>query len=193
MKIILVRHGECEDNVKLSEDRDSKLTQRGRKQVEHLANRLKDYKISEIYTSNLIRAKETSEIISKKIKVPIKGNFQELNEYSGKHLKKKIITLFNFRLKKLKRLLGKLAQEKEKDKTILIVAHGIANRIIIGSLLKFPISKQILRFTQDNACVNFLSWNEKYKNWCAWSVNDVSHIPIHLRNSEELNFYKNRK
>jgi broad specificity phosphatase PhoE len=194
MKIILVRHGECESNLEIkSKNRDSDLTQRGKKQIEYLANRLKDYKISEIYSSNLIRSKESAKIISKKIKVPVKGSFPELDEYSTNHVKKKLITLFSLRLKKLKRLLKKISKNKDEDKIVLIVAHGVTNRIIMAYFLKLPISKHLMRFSQDNACINFLSWNKKHKNWNAWFVNDFSHVPTHLRNSHELNFTKSKK
>lgn len=193
MKIILIRHGESESNVGINTKKDSPLTERGKKQVEHLADRLKQYRISEIYCSNLIRAKQTAEIISKKIKAPIKGHFSELNEYSSKHLKNKIITLFHLRLKKLKKLLKNISKEKRQEKVILISSHGVANRIIIGYLLKISLSKKLLRLTQDNACINFLSWNQEHKNWSLWSVNDSEHLPKDLRNSQEINFLKNNK
>ena len=54
------------------------LTEKGRIQAKYLGNRLKKQSISEIYTSNLERSKQTAEIISKIIKVPIKENFEEL-------------------------------------------------------------------------------------------------------------------
>ncbi len=193
MKIILIRHGESEQNAKINDNEDSYLTTNGKKQAEHLAVRLKGYNISEIYSSNLIRAKQTAEIISKKIKIPIKGFFSELNEYKRNHLKKKLLTLFSPRLKKLRKLLNNLSEDKEQDKTILIVSHGIANRIILGYLLGLGISKGLFRLAQYNTCINFLYWNKQYKNWSAWSTNDISHLPAKLRNSEEINFLKVKK
>ncbi len=193
MKIILIRHGESESNVGINTRKNSPLTQRGKKQVEHLAERLKQYGISEIYCSNLIRAEQTAEIISKKIKVPIKGHFPELSEYSSKDLKNKFKTLFNLRLKKLKKLLKDISKQKKEEKVILISSHGVANRIIIGYLLKIPLSRKLLRLTQDNACINFLSWNKEHKNWSLWSVNDSEHLPKKLRNSQEINFLNTKK
>src|SRR4030067_2474104 len=108
MRIIFVRHGESENNAKLTSEEDSSITRRGKLQAEHLGKDLKKQDISTIYTSNLLRARETGEILSKIIKVPIKGNFEELGEYSGKYLRSRLKLLFNKRLKRLKKLLDKI-------------------------------------------------------------------------------------
>ncbi|MBI4116268.1 histidine phosphatase family protein [Candidatus Pacearchaeota archaeon] len=181
MKIILARHGESEHNAKLTEDKDSILTERGRMHTAYLGKKLKKENISEVYASNLKRAKETAGIISKIIKVPVKYFFRELDEYSGKNLKFAIIGLFNLRLRKLKKILNKISKEREKDKTILIVAHGITNRIIIGHLLQMPLKKQLLSLWQHNTGLNVLSWNKDHKNWGLESLNDLSHLPKRLK------------
>src|SRR3989344_209183 len=133
MKIILIRHGESEHNAKITLSRDSKLTKKGEIQAKHLGEKIKNkkIKIDKIYTSNLIRSKQTAEIISKIVKVPIKKNFEELNEYPSVNLKSFFVRLLNMRLVKLKRLLAEITKNRRKDKTILVVAHGITNRIIM--------------------------------------------------------------
>ena len=183
MKIILVRHGESEHNAGKTESKDSKLTKRGEIQARHLGGKLKKekIKISEIYTSHLIRSKQTAEIISKIIKVPVKKEFTELNEYHEKFLKIPLIKYFNLRIGKLKKLLKKITKDREKDKTIMIVAHGITNRIIIGHLLKIPIGKKLLRFVHHNVGLSTLRWNKKHKDWMLESMNDVSHLPRRLK------------
>lgn len=180
MKIILVRHGESEANKGLTEHEDSPLTKKGRIQAEHVGRSLKRQKISAIYTSNLSRAKETGEIISKIIKVPVKSPFEEFDEYSHKVLRYKLKLLFNKRLRRLKKLLDKISKEKEKDKTIVIVAHGITNKIILGYLMQLPLKKQLLRFRQHNTCINILSWNKDFNNWNLECMNDISHLPSRL-------------
>ena len=180
MRIIFVRHGESENNAKLTSEEDSSITRRGKLQAEHLGKDLKKQDISTIYTSNLLRARETGEILSKIIKVPIKGNFEELGEYSGKYLRSRLKLLFNKRLKRLKKLLDKISKDREKDKTILIVAHGITNKIIIGYLLQIPLRRQLLRLTQHNTCINIMSWNKHYNNWTLESMNNVAHLPKKL-------------
>lgn len=190
MNIIFVRHGESEHNAKVTEVSDCKLTEIGKKQAETLGNRLKKYKISDVYTSNLLRAKETGEIISEILNVPIKENLEELDEYSSKHLMYIFRALFrrktNKRLKKLKRFLNKISKGRNEDKTILIVAHGITNRIIMGYLSQIPLRRQLLRFSQENTCLNILQWKEEYKNWNINCVNDIEHLPIKLRDNHTL-------
>ncbi len=73
-KIYFTRHGETEDNVisRLSTlPPGPSLTQHGRDQAEELKKNLADLKISKIYSSPLIRAVETSEIINQKYNVEI--------------------------------------------------------------------------------------------------------------------------
>jgi 2,3-bisphosphoglycerate-dependent phosphoglycerate mutase len=67
MKLILIRHGESEgDLLNVHEGRaDFQLTGNGRDQARRLAAHLKDtYKIDKIYSSPLLRARETAEIIA---------------------------------------------------------------------------------------------------------------------------------
>ena len=61
MKLILVRHGETEENVKKINQghRPGKLTALGKEQANKLAQQLKDEKIDVIYCSDLKRTKDT--------------------------------------------------------------------------------------------------------------------------------------
>jgi broad specificity phosphatase PhoE len=177
MRILFVRHGESEHNVGKSKDYDSLLTSRGRKQAAALGRRLKKEKISVIYTSNLKRTKETGKIVSKMIGVPIKANFEELNEYSPR-------VILNFlgrfsevgRRRKLKKWVRELKKRREKDETVLIVAHGITNRILMSYFMGFPLRKSLVCLTQNNTCINVLEWNKVYKNWNLNSMNDSAHV-----------------
>ncbi len=190
MNIIFVRHGESAHNAKISEEGNSSLTEKGRKQAELLGKRLRKYKISTIYTSNLLRAKETGEIISKILKIPVKENLEELDEYSSNHLRSVLRALIrrktSRRLKRLKRFLNKISEKREEEKTILIIAHGVTNRIIMGYLSQIPLRKQLLRFSQENTCLNVLKWKKEYNNWNINCINDIEHLPIKLRSKNEL-------
>ncbi len=183
MKLLLVRHGESEHNARINDNEDSLLTKRGERQAEYLGKSLKKQKIdiNYIYSSNLKRSKQTAEIISKIINVPIKKSFDELNEYPSNYLRKRFKGSFNLRLKKLKKILKDISKEKDKDKRILIVAHGITNRIIIGYFVQLPLRKQLLRFIQQNTGLSVLSWSAKYKSWALKFLNDVNHLPEDLK------------
>ncbi len=184
MKIILVRHGESEYNAKTTEHHNSPLTKKGVIQAKHLGKRLKKegINIDEIYTSTLIRSKQTAEIISGITKIPIKKSFEELNEYRSSYITSGLIRLTSQRLKALKNILNELLKNKSKEKIILIVAHGRTNRIIIAHLLQIPMGRHLHRLVQHNTGLSVLSWNETYKNWTLESLNDLAHIPRRPKN-----------
>lgn len=72
MKIYFVRHGESEANVTQEFSNTATkhpLTASGRAQVEALADELRDVKFAAIYTSPLLRARETAEILSERLGV----------------------------------------------------------------------------------------------------------------------------
>lgn len=73
MKIYLIRHGETTGDI---EDRyggsyDDHLSEKGISQAEELAEKISSFGVEKIYTSTLIRAKETAEILNKKLNVSI--------------------------------------------------------------------------------------------------------------------------
>lgn len=75
-KIIFVRHGESEKNVKhiLSDSLDKwPLTEKGKKDIESIRETIED-KVDAIITSPVLRAKETAEILNEKLKTEIIKN-----------------------------------------------------------------------------------------------------------------------
>jgi probable phosphoglycerate mutase len=78
INIYLIRHGRqnstlCNVNVELSEE--------GRIQAELLRDRLKHYEIDALYSSNLIRARQTAAIINEALQLPIEIR-EEIREIS---------------------------------------------------------------------------------------------------------------
>jgi broad specificity phosphatase PhoE len=69
----MVRHGETDYNKKrLFQGRlQIHLNEKGKAQAVQLAKSLRQYKITHIYSSNLIRARETAEIINNSFSLPI--------------------------------------------------------------------------------------------------------------------------
>lgn len=84
MRIIFIRHGQTTGDV---EDRyggnyDDHLSPEGRKQSEDLSEELKDKGMELIISSPLIRARETSEVISRNaIPIVIEKDLKERNQY----------------------------------------------------------------------------------------------------------------
>lgn len=73
MKLYFIRHGQSETNfLNILYNRGIKygLTQKGKMQVQTLAEKIGELKIDKIYTSPLLRAVETTEILSQKLCIP---------------------------------------------------------------------------------------------------------------------------
>lgn len=97
----IVRHGETEWNVAgiMQGQSDSPLTKNGISQAKNLAKKLKSVKFDEVFSSDLLRAKRTAEIIAAEKKIAIKtteilrersfGRFEgKTGEVFAKELKK---------------------------------------------------------------------------------------------------------
>ena len=83
MKLYFIRHGESEANIQhVISNRESpfKLTELGRKQANTLAQNLKNIPITAIYSSPVLRARETAEILSRSLHLPYQVT-EALREY----------------------------------------------------------------------------------------------------------------
>jgi len=83
MSIYIVRHGETDWNREgiYQGHTDTPLNEDGRKTAERLGHTLSKIKISCIYSSDLLRARETAEIINRFLNVPVcyTQDLRELN------------------------------------------------------------------------------------------------------------------
>lgn len=177
MKIVFIRHVEKEET-----GGDSCLTKKGIKQAKHLAHRLKKEKFEEFYCSDMIRAKQTAEIVSKIIKMkPIVE--KSLNEFNSELLvknKDRWILKEKQRYLDLIFFLKNITKKPNDPKSVLIIAHGITNRIILSYFLNLNL-KRTIPFRQSEGAINFIYWAEKFKNWRLKVWNDNNHIPFKLR------------
>ena len=154
MKIILVRHGQTEENVKgISQGQiPGSLTEKGIEQAKKTAEYLKDERIDVIYSSDLARTKDTTQQIAKYHKnIPIvytkelremgKGSFDgKPREVCVEFVKKSGKPFYECEWdsgeslikvqKRIKKFYDKIVNN-HKDETILIVSHGG----VIASLL----------------------------------------------------------
>ena len=83
MKLYFVRHGESEANtLRVISNREScyGLTALGKQQAVVLADRLKDISITEIFSSPILRARETAEILAQSFHLPYQST-EALREY----------------------------------------------------------------------------------------------------------------
>ena len=180
MEIIFIRHAEKEKTGE-----DPYLTKKGIKQSKHLANRLKRENFDEVYCSDLDRAKQTAEIVSKQIGIKPKIE-KSLNEFESEMLiknKNKWDRKEKKHFNELISFLKKITKKPGDKKSILIIAHGITNRIILSYFLKLNL-KKIIQFRQAEGGVNSIYWVDKFKNWRLRIWNDNNHIPEKLRYNE---------
>lgn len=73
MKVFIIRHGETEENKKkiIQGKIPGVLTTLGKQQAKNQADRLRDRNIQHIFSSDLARAKDTAQIISDILNIPL--------------------------------------------------------------------------------------------------------------------------
>lgn len=181
MRLILVRHGETESNVKkiMQGQSHGKLSKNGKKQVKELALKLKAHKVDMIFSSDLERAAHTTKAIAKFHKVPVYhvsvlremhvGIFEGKSwELFNNHLEKSGLkarfrpkngeSYYDVR-KRMHEFVKKLYKDY-KDKTILISTHGIAIKCVLSACLKIPLN-EAYELPTKNAGYIILDVNEK--------------------------------
>ena len=172
MEIIFIRHAERDNSEK-----DPSLTKKGERQARYLAKRIKNMKINEIYSSNLKRAKLTAEFISRatKIKIKIENSLDEFESETIKKPKRKWNEKEKEHYKRLISFLKNLTKNPNEKRRVVIVAHGVTNRIILSYFLKLNL-RRMITFMQDEGCINIIYWKEKFQNWRLKCWNDISYI-----------------
>jgi len=144
----ILRHGQAFSNQKMivscwPEKIYNPLTSQGKKQIKEAAEKLKDKKIDLIFSSDLLRTRQTAEIVSKILKIkPIydkrlrEYNVGVLNGESIAELRETIRAKDRFSKKprkgetynEIKKRMYSFLREKEKkykDKNILIISHQL--------------------------------------------------------------------
>lgn len=161
MIIYFIRHGESEGNKKnIHQHAETPLSDKGIKQAEALAERLKNVHFDLIYSSTSNRAFQTAEIINKKLNVEIEAwddliEMKMPSEIRGRKVDdpevvkiKKLIhenyhkgnfkysdeETFNELNERTQRVLKHL-EEKHGSQTILVVSHSTAIKAIVGRMV----------------------------------------------------------
>ncbi len=171
MRLIIVRHGETEENAShiVQGHRQGKLSKRGLKQAKAIGLKLKNERIDAIFSSDLRRTRHTAREIARFHKVPV-HYAKELRErhagiFQGRHADhfsaavdasgvpstefrpeggESIIDLRN----RVRKFTSKL-YKRHSDKTVLIVTHGGVARALL--YIYNPVH---LRKVQDIKTVN---------------------------------------
>lgn len=159
MRVYLVRHGASELNlVGVHQKATTPLAQSGKKQAKILARHFQKIPIDIIYSSPLLRAKQTAEVLSEALKIPVEY-MQELQERRrassmqgkkpGREISEEIYKLlrkhryspdwryedaetFNELKQRVQRSIKHLEKYHE-NQNVLLVTHGIFMRMFLLS------------------------------------------------------------
>ncbi len=200
-RILLVRHGETEWNRirRFQGKADIPLNQQGRVQAQALALALKDEPLTAIFSSPLMRAKETAELIKRfHPLVPLyedEGLIEmDLGELDGMEASKwrsrypELVEAWRRRPGSMRMPGGENLQEVQtrainamerianlcpSGSSLLICSHNFVNRTVLCFVLGVSLDR-FRDVQQDPAALNVLC--RKGEQWVAELVNDVSHL-----------------
>lgn len=196
--IYFLRHGESKWNIlnKIQGSQDSELTEKGKDQGYKAAKNLKEKEITSIYSSNLKRAKLTSEIVGKELGINpvIKEELREMcygiiegkteEKVKNNYLKEYKIWLENpekFHIEGSETLIDVQKRgmttinqilEEDKSENLLIVAHETIITTVILGLLGIELDNY-KNFSLSNTGITHISIG---KNNIMRKFNDISHL-----------------
>ena len=198
--IILVRHGECEGNIKrmFRGRADFPLNERGLIQAQDLARELKNFPVKYIYSSPLYRARQTAEAIGQQygVKVKIEESFNniELGSWEGRFMKeiaeqypeewklwmnnpeklkvKDMETLYDVQ-KRAKACLDNLVSKYDGE-ILAVVTHRAVLKPLIAACLNIA-SPYFWKIHLDTASYSLLSHKED-RGYCLIQSNQNKHL-----------------
>lgn len=196
--IFLVRHGrQCSKLCNV----DVMLSDTGRKQAQLLAKRLTSYHLEKIYSSELIRAKETAEILNEQLHLPFEvlsdiqeinfGGFtgktdEEIRAQYGRFCKERSMHREDIAYPEggecgaevARRVMPQLYSLcKEKEKRIAIITHGGVIRSVCAEILHTE-QRHKLKFALDmeNTSLTHLIYDEERDFFVLERFNDFAHL-----------------
>ncbi len=187
MDLVLVRHGESEWN-RLGDvaGPDSPLTDLGRRQAQRAGRWLAQrFQFTAFYTSTLIRAQQTAEIINEYVNLPITCD-DDLREAETNYLeampRRESPFAVDFEretgpfgpnygvfLDRVSRVTRRIVDENPEG-TVLVVAHGGT----LATMLRVVLGIHTVSFWTENAAVHHLSWHDG--RWSIHCLNSKEHL-----------------
>jgi len=203
MKLLLVRHGETEENVSgiIQGQRPGTLTEKGKLQVAAIAKRLQSEKIDRIFSSDLSRARLTVEAIaaSHALQISYSADLRERCQgiYEGGErdvyystVKKSGLSLIAFRAeggesiydvqKRTDRFLDSIWPQYQ-GQNVLVCAHGGSIKTIYTSLFKLALEDVFPRVV-DNASLTSIEIlaGREVRELCFNSVDHLADVSSEL-------------
>lgn len=187
MRLVIARHGETEENLRkiIQGHLPGKLSKKGIAQAKKLAKRLSGEKFDVIFSSDLKRARDTAEEITKfHKKTPLYflkelrernwGVFQgkkrkEYREYFNSCSKKDILRAkpkkgesYGDARKRALNFYSRLLREYP-GKNVLVISHGMWMRIFLGIIMNLPL-EDIFSMHLGNTAVNIIEIDKKSRH-----------------------------
>lgn len=180
MDIIMIRHGETDDNIKKIYGRkNTPLNKNGIRQIQKLEEIVFEYKNKKIYISPLERTMESAEILGLKGSLESRieeidfGIFEgrtylEIQEDYHEETKDWIKDYMNYEIpqgESLKdvysRIVSFIEEKIKKNEDIVLVTHEGVIRLLFSWVFEDPTC--FFRFKVDNATINRITVNNGYK------------------------------
>jgi broad specificity phosphatase PhoE len=133
--LLLVRHGETDWNAdgRLQGQTDRPLSEFGRRQARRLADELADEGLEAIYSSDLVRARETAEIVAGPLGLPVNldpdlrekdwGTWEGLTAVERDHVEF-VGESTEAHQERILRALRRISREHDDRGRVLVVTHG---------------------------------------------------------------------
>ena len=199
MRLILIRHGETlwNEHHKFQGISDIELSPKGMSQAKKLAESLKEEALAKIYTSPLIRARQTAEQIARyhDCQVKVVEDLRELNQGRLEGLTVEDLhrdfpdflrnwvqnaesahlpqgeSLGEVQIRAWAAIL-RMKEEHSKE-TVAAVAHSFVNLMILCRILEIPL-QQFRKLRQEATAKNFIEFTEK--GTILRGLNDTCHL-----------------
>ena len=213
-KIYLIRHAEAEGNLyrRIQGHWDGRVTPRGERQIDALAERFRGTAIDALYSSDLQRTRETAGAITRyhDLEVHVTPRLREINmgAWEGRpwgnaeHETPEQMYFFNHDpdrwsipgcesfpavQQRMQRVLSELAAQHE-GQTIAVVSHGTAIRTYLAARLGIASGEIGTLAHGDNTCVAKL----EFENGAVHVAyhNDASHLPEELSTFTRQTWWK---
>lgn len=203
IRLYLIRHGR--QNSPLC-NVDVPLDSAGERQAELVAERLKNYNIQALYSSNLIRAVQTAEIINRQLLLPYfreedlrEISFGELEGLSDVDIKEKYGDFIKERAKAdedipcpggengedvYNRVFPVISQiirsaQTNNIENVAIVTHGGVIRTLVAGVLGADFAKKLcIAKDLENCSITQINYDEKIGKFIVERVNDYGHIEV---------------
>jgi broad specificity phosphatase PhoE len=215
-RLILIRHGETEWNEtkRFQGISDIPLSSKGREQAESLARSLEREPLEAIYTSPLIRARQTAAFLARHHSCPfaVIEDLRELNQgrlegLTGEDLRRDFPEFLTKWLEEPGETvlpggesLGDLQRRawtaiedvigRHPEKTVVVVAHSFVILTILCRALELPL-QAFRRFRQDPTAKNILEFSER--GITLRCLNDTCHLNHEPLPQEERGERKNQE